>query len=128
MRAVAFDLLVGGDGAEDNFGKAAGVKGAVGDATYDFERMFDYGKGEMGAVVYETGNVLFWHFGKLFLENAFEAGEDHEGLRRAIVVGNAEFDLAVAFFNHGRFFREGNDIDGFSIDRREGDIVRRRGV
>jgi len=32
MRAVTFDLLVGGDGAEDDFGELAAFEGAVGNA------------------------------------------------------------------------------------------------
>ena len=33
MRAVAFDLLVGGDGAEDDLGEFATIERAVGDST-----------------------------------------------------------------------------------------------
>jgi hypothetical protein len=35
VRAVAFDLLVGGDGAEDYFGKLAAFEGAIGYSTMD---------------------------------------------------------------------------------------------
>ena len=34
--AVAFDLLVGGDGAEDDFGEFARMEGPVGDSADDF--------------------------------------------------------------------------------------------
>lgn len=33
MCTIAFDLLVGGDGAEDNFGELAAFEGAVGDTS-----------------------------------------------------------------------------------------------
>ena len=33
MCAVAFDLLIGGDGAEDDFGELTAFEGAVGDAS-----------------------------------------------------------------------------------------------
>ena len=51
VRTVAFDLLVRRDGAEDDLSKFAGVEGTVCYASHDFQRVFDDGHGEMGAIV-----------------------------------------------------------------------------
>jgi hypothetical protein len=52
----------------------------------------------MGPIVNKARNVILGHFGKLLLENAFQAGEDNEAIMGAIVVDNSEFDITAAFF------------------------------
>lgn len=51
MRAVAFDLLVGGDGTEYDLGEFTGIEWAVRDPAYDLQRVLDDGHGEVGAIV-----------------------------------------------------------------------------
>ena len=82
----------------------------------------------MCSIVYQSGNVVFWHLGELFLEDTLETCEDYEGFRRAVVVCDAEFNLAVALFDDCWLFGEGDDIDGFLIDCWEGCDVGRGGV
>lgn len=41
MRAITFNLLGAGDGAEDDFGKAALGERSVSDSTDDLQAMFD---------------------------------------------------------------------------------------
>ena len=53
----------------------------------------------MGSVVYETGYVVLWHFGKLLLENTFEPGENDDTVWGIIIVDNPELYLASPFFN-----------------------------
>lgn len=105
MRPVAFDLLVGGNGAEDDFGEFAWVEGPVRDASNDFEGVLDYGHGEVGAVVNQTRDVVFGHFGKLFLEDTFQTCEDDDRIAAVVVVDDSEFDLAVSFFLDGGLCR-----------------------
>ena len=123
--AVALDLLVRGDGAEDDFGEAAAVEGSVGYAADDFEGMFDDGDGEVGFVVDEAGDVVFGHFGELFLEDAFQACEDDVAFTRVVVVDYAELDYTVLLFDDCRFLgkgdhfgrreRRGVDLDGGGV-------------
>lgn len=80
--AVPFYLLVGGYSAEDYFGELPCAKFAEGDAAENFWGfgafmgvtlllLFDDGEGEVGAVEDESGDVVFGHFGELFLEETF---------------------------------------------------------
>lgn len=80
--AVSFHLLVGGYSAEDYFGEVSRAEFAEGDATQDFWGfeafvgvrlllLFDDGEGEVGAVEDESGDVVFGHFGELFLIETF---------------------------------------------------------
>lgn len=101
MRAVSLDLLVGTDGAKDDFGKLAAFKGSVGDAADDFEGLLDDGDGQMGSIVDESRNVVLGHFGELLLEDALEAGEDDERFALVVVVDYAEFDFAIALLEDG---------------------------
>lgn len=101
MRTVTLDLLIGTDGAKDDFGKLAAFEGSVGDAAHDFEGLLDDGDGQMGSIVDESRNIVLGHFGELLLEDALEAGEDDEGFALVIVVDNAKFDFAIALFEDG---------------------------
>lgn len=99
MGTVAFDLLVGTDGAEDDFGELATFERTVCDTADDLERLLDDGDGQVGAVVDESSDVIFRHLGQLFLEDAFQACEDDEGLPLVVVVHNAELYFAVALLD-----------------------------
>lgn len=101
MRTVSLDLLVGADGAKDDFGKLAAFEGSVGDAAHDFEGLLDDGDGQMGSIVDESRDVVLGHFGELLLEDALEAGKDDEGFALVIVVDHAEFDFAIALLEDG---------------------------
>lgn len=78
MRTVSFDLLIGADGAKDDFGELTALEGSICDAAHDFEGLLDDGNGQMGSIVDESRDVVLGHFGELFLEDALEAGEDDE--------------------------------------------------
>ena len=66
----------------------------------NLEGFLNYGHREMGAVVDETGYVVFWHFGKLFLEDTLQTGEDNKALARVVIVDHPELDFTGALFNH----------------------------
>ena len=108
--AVAFDLLIGRDGAEDYFGKSTAVEGAVSYPSHDFERVFDNRDGEMGFVIDEAGNIVFGHLGELLLEDAFQACEDDIAFSRIVVVNHAKLDYAILLLNHGRLLGKGDDF------------------
>lgn len=80
--AVPFYLLVRGHSAEDYFGELPCAEFAECDAAEDFWGseafmgvrlllLFDDGEGEVGAVEDKPGDVVFGHFGELFLEETF---------------------------------------------------------
>lgn len=113
--AVTLDLLIGADSAKDNLGEAAALEGAVGDAADDLERLLDDGNGEMGPVVDEAGDVVLGHLGELLLEDAFEAGEDDEGLALVVVVDHPELDFALALLEDGRLVGEWDWLHGLPV-------------
>lgn len=102
MRTVSLDLLVGTDGAKNDFGELAAFERPIGDTAHDLEWLLDNGDGKMGSIVDESRDVVLGHFRELFLEDAFEAGEDDERFALVVVVDHAEFDFAVALFDDGR--------------------------
>ena len=79
----------------------AAFEGTIGDAADNFERFLNNGDGKMGAIVYEGGDVVFWHLRQLFLKDTFKACKDDEGFAFVVVVHYTEFDLAVALFDDG---------------------------
>lgn len=117
VRTVSLDLLVGADGAKDDFGKLAAFEGSVGDAAHDFEGLLDDGNGQMGSIVDESRDVVLGHFRELLLEDALEAGEDDEGFALVIVVDHAEFDFAIALLEDGRLEKK-ISIPKARLDRR----------
>jgi len=120
VRAVAFDLLVRGDGAEDDLGKFPGVERAVGDSSAsalilvpmnvdshspdNLERLLYDGHGEVGSIVDQACYVVFWHLWQLLLEYAFEPGQDYQTLSGIVIVDHPEFDFTIAFFGHRWLF------------------------
>lgn len=64
--------------------------------------MFNYSNRKMGSIVDQPCDIILWHFWKLLLENAFQAGENDEALAFSVVVDNPEFDFAFLLFNHRR--------------------------
>jgi hypothetical protein len=115
MGAVAFDLLVRGDGAEDNLGELALVEGAVRDAALHrqhqvrhavcehlpnhLEWLLHDGDAHVRPVVDQPCNVVLGHLRQLFLEYALQAGQDDGALPPAVVVDHAELNVAVALLD-----------------------------
>ena len=120
MRAVALDLLIRRDGAEDYFGELAHIEGSIGDAPgqnqrralswecrsipNNFERFFNDSYREMGTVVDQSSYVVFRHLGKLFLKDAFETSQNYQTFPAIVVVDNPELDLAIALLRDGGLF------------------------
>ena len=117
MGAVAFDLLVGGDGAEDDLCKLARIEGAVRYSSVPaladvrsfrghvllpdhFQRMFYDGHREMCAVINQSCNVVLWHLGELLLKDAFEPRQDDDAVAAIVIVDHAELDLPFTFLYH----------------------------
>ena len=97
MRPVSLHLLVGRDGAKNDFSKPAIPEFSKGYSADDLQRHFDDGERQMSAVVNETRDVVLGHFRKLLLEQAFETCQDDHALSGAIVVDDSELDLTVSF-------------------------------
>ena len=131
MGAVALDLLVRRNCAEDDFSELPFIEGPVGDAAVGvshsadtgdketipdyFQRLLDNGNAQMGAVIHETGYVVLGHLGQLFLEDALEAGENDGALSAPVVVDDAEFNFTIALLNDRRLLGKGdNTLDGRS--------------
>jgi hypothetical protein len=102
VRSVAFDLLIRGDGAEDDFSKLPVIERPVGDPPNHLQRVLDYCYREMGSVVYQTGDIILGHLGELLLEDAFQTRHYNETFTFVIIVDHSEFDLAFALFDDGR--------------------------
>lgn len=102
MGAIAFDLLVRRDSAEDDLGKVTPFEWAIGDTADDFERFLDDRDGEMGPVVDESRNIVLGHLRQLFLKYALQSCKDYETFPLVIVVDNTEFYFAIAFFDYSR--------------------------
>lgn len=77
-------------------------KGLVGDVVDNFEGFFDNCDGQVGLVVDELSDVVFWYFWQLFLEDIFEVGQDDERFVFVVVVYNVEFDFVGMFFDDVR--------------------------
>ena len=56
------------------------------------------------SIIHQPRDVLSRHLGELFLEERFEACEDDEGRRRAVVGHDLEPDRAALFLEEGRFW------------------------
>jgi hypothetical protein len=113
---ISFDLLVGGDGTEDNLGKLAASEWSVGDSTGEsistasnvtcdsdlpnhFHRLLDNGQGHVCPVIDEPSNVVFRHLWELLLKYAFQPSEDHRALRLSVIVDDSEFYYTFAFLD-----------------------------
>jgi hypothetical protein len=67
----------------------------------------------MCSIVDESRYVVFWHLGQLFLEYAFETGEDDKTLPLVVVVHHSEFDLSIALLDYCWLLWEWYRISGF---------------
>jgi hypothetical protein len=56
----------------------------------------------MGAIIDQSGYIVFRHFRKLFLENAFETGQYDQAFSTIIVVDHSKLDVAIAFLLDSR--------------------------
>lgn len=61
MRAVPFYLLIGRDGAEDDFSEVAVLEFSERDASDNLQGLLHDGERQMRAVVDETRNVILRH-------------------------------------------------------------------
>jgi len=55
----------------------------------------------MRPIINQPGDIILWHLRQLFLEYYLEPGENNGRFAGIIIVDNAEFYFAVAFFNFG---------------------------
>jgi hypothetical protein len=102
MCTIPFDLLVGRDGTEDDFGEFASFKRTICNASHNFKGFLDYCHGQVCSIVDKTSDVVFRHFGELLLEDTFKASKYDEALSGAIIVDNAKLNLSISFFDHCR--------------------------
>lgn len=102
MRSVSLNLLVRGDCAEDDFSKPAVSEFSKCYSANDFQRHFHDGQRQVSAIIDETCDVIFGHFGELLLEQAFETRKDNRALSGGIVVDHSVFDLTISLFHHCR--------------------------
>jgi hypothetical protein len=63
----------------------------------------------MRPIVDQPSDVILGHLGQLFLEDALEAGQDDCALPAAVVVDDAELDLAIALLDDGGLLGEWDD-------------------
>ena len=59
----------------------------------------------MGAIVDKARYIVFWHFGKLFLKDTFEAGEDDEAFASIVIVHHSKLNLAGSLLYNSRLSR-----------------------
>ena len=102
MCSIAFNLLIRRDRTEHYFGESATFEGTICDPSHNFERLSDDGYGQMGFVVYQPRNVIFWHLRQLFLKYAFQAGKNDIALSCVVIVHHSESNLALLFLDYGR--------------------------
>ena len=119
MSTVSFDLLIRGNGAEDDLSKLTTVKGTVCDAARpdlevahnqrggryvpnDLKRLLHNGHREMCPVIHQSGYVIFWHLRKLLLKDAFQPCQYYQALPFAIIIDYSEFDIAISFLRNRR--------------------------
>jgi hypothetical protein len=100
MSTVAFDLLVGGDGQENDFGEFAAIEGSNGSPSYYFQRFLDNGYRDMTSIINQSSYVVFGHLGELFLEYAFQAGENDHTFTLVVIVDHPELDVSISFFQY----------------------------
>jgi hypothetical protein len=58
----------------------------------------------MRPIVHQPRNIVFGHFRQLFLEDAFQTGEDDQAFALVVVVDHPKFNLAIALFDDGGLF------------------------
>lgn len=56
----------------------------------------------MSAIIDETCDIIFGHFRKLLLKQAFETSENNPTLSSTIIIDSSEFDVAISFFYNCR--------------------------
>ena len=71
--------------------------------------MLHNGYAQVGAVVDQACNVVLGHLRQLFLEYALQAGQDDGALPAAVIIDDAELDLAIALLDDGGLLGEGHD-------------------
>lgn len=56
----------------------------------------------MGAIIHQSGYIIFRHFRKLLLKDAFEPCQYYQALPFAVVIDHSEFDIPIAFLRNRR--------------------------
>ncbi len=126
MRPVAFDLLVGGNGAEDDFGELATVEWTICDAPMtelaveeggwahnkkeedipnDLKRFLHNRHREMSPIINQSSDIVFRHLRQLLLKDTFEARQDYQTFPFTIVIDDSEFDFSISFLRDRRLAR-----------------------
>ena len=105
MSAVALDLLVAGDGAEDDLGEALAGEGTEANPS-NRSAVLDQSKCLVLGVKHQPGDVLLRHPGQLVGEDVLEGNQPQHGLLGHFVrqaVGNAvESDHSFPLLDLGR--------------------------
>jgi hypothetical protein len=102
MCSITLDLLIRGDSTEDDFSKLPALEWSVCNSSYYFKGLLDYSYREMGSIIYETGYVVLGHLWQLFLEYAFQAGQNDQTFAFIVVINDSEFDLSISLFYYCR--------------------------
>merc|ERR1719204_2813520 len=102
---VAFHLFIGGDGAEDDFGKALRWKHSEANSAYD-ARVFNECQTLVLWIENQPGDVLLGHSRELMRKYILHPDQPRDRLTRGRVVegiaNDVEFDDAAAFFRPRR--------------------------
>lgn len=118
MRTITLHLLITTNSTEDNLGELSSFERAIRNSSYDLSRetgafsiasvrrALDDCDAQMCSVVDQSCNIVFRHLRQLFLEDTFQAGEDDRGMRFAVIVYDAEGNIAVALFQYSWFLWE----------------------
>ena len=91
MSSVTLNLLVGGDGAKNDFRELSTVEGTICDTPikvsttmesksvalpYNLQGLLDNGHRQMSPIVHKPGDVILGHFGELFLKDTFQTSKN----------------------------------------------------
>jgi hypothetical protein len=117
MGAISLDLLIRGYSTKNNFREPSAFEWTIGDSTAhmsvlpgtsrrskqddvpnNLQWVLHYGHGQVCSVIHKPCDVVFRHLWQLFLEYTFKAGEDNEALAGSVIIDDAEFYFAGAFF------------------------------
>lgn len=67
--------------------------------------MLDNRDRQMRSIIHQPRNIILGHFGKLFLENAFQPREDHKAVARPVVIDHPEFNISSTLLENRRLYK-----------------------
>lgn len=67
--------------------------------------MLDNRDRQMRSIIHQPRNIILGHFGKLFLENAFQPREDHKAVARPVVIDHPEFNISSTLLENCRLYK-----------------------